>query len=157
MVHGNATAWWQCGVFSGGEAELVGTFSDGVEVIQSATGAPLHLILQGVRYTLAATPLRWFERRKWWEEVSRVAPGSGAGLVEQEVWRVEMRRDDQPQAPLQSFDLVKYLPGERWRVLKVHEALISCSSQDLAGNKSPGSAPEISAVTTPWRRGRGNG
>lgn len=101
------------------------TFSEGVEVIKTTTGAPLHLIWQDNHYTLAATPLRWFERRKWWEEVSRAAPGEGAGLVDREVWRVQMKRDDLTESPLFSFDLVKYFPGEHWRILKIHDALTS--------------------------------
>jgi hypothetical protein len=99
----------------------VGTFSESVEVVQSTAGEPLHLVWRGRRYTLAADPVRWYQRRDWWDEQTRAGPGEGVGLVDREMWRVQVRRDG--GQPLRTFDLVHYLPGGHWRVIKVHDAL----------------------------------
>ncbi|MCQ9163836.1 MULTISPECIES: DUF6504 family protein [unclassified Arthrobacter] len=102
----------------------MGTFSEGIEVVETAAGLPLHLAWRGGRYTLAAEPLRWYRRRNWWDEETRAAPGTGAGLVDREIWRVQVRRDGGSRnAPLLTLDLVRYLPSGRWRVIKIHDAL----------------------------------
>ncbi|WP_288026062.1 DUF6504 family protein [Arthrobacter sp.] len=102
----------------------MGTFSDGIEVKESTGGLPLHLAWRGSRYTLAAEPVRWYRRRNWWDEETRAAPGAGVGLVDREIWRVQVRRDKASgDAPLLTLDLVRYLPAGRWRVIKVHDAL----------------------------------
>lgn len=102
----------------------MGTFSEGIEVWLTAAGLPLHLLWRGRRYTLAADPVRWYERRNWWDEETRAAPGAGAGLVDREIWRVQVRRDGGAGGtPLLTLDLVRYLPAGRWRVIKIHDAL----------------------------------
>lgn len=113
----------------------MGTFSDGIDVVQTAAGTPLHLLWQGRSYTLAAEPLRWYERRNWWDEELRAPPGTGVGLVDREVWRVQVRRDGAPPgAALLTLDLVKYLPAERWRVIKVHDAIREANESTAANN-----------------------
>ena len=102
----------------------MGIFSEGIEVVQTAAGLPLRLVWRGIRYTLAADPVRWYERRNWWDEVTRAAPGAGAGLVDREIWRVQVRRDGGADSTaMLTLDLVKYLPAGRWRIIKIHDAL----------------------------------
>lgn len=114
----------------------MGIFSDGIDVVQTMAGVPLHLLWQGRSYTLAAEPLRWYERRNWWDEELRAPPGFGGGLVDREVWRVQVRRDGTPPGvPLLTLDLVKYLPAGRWRVIKVHDALNE--TNEPAGTADP--------------------
>ncbi|MDQ0276342.1 hypothetical protein QO003_000645 [Arthrobacter silviterrae] len=115
-------------------AAWVGTFSDSVEVSLSTAGVPLHLLWQGRRYTLAAEPLCWYQRRNWWDEETRAARGDGIGLVDRQIWRVQVHRDGAPAgAALTTFDLVRYQPGERWRIIKVHDAVVELAEgQDFS-------------------------
>jgi hypothetical protein len=120
--------------FHGGLLEVrrwMGIFSDPVEVVLSTAGLPLRLLWHGRRYTLGAEPLRWYERRDWWVEEDRAERGHGAGLVDQEMWRVQARCDG-PGTPceLRTFDLVRYLPGDRWRIIKIHDALVEERGDD---------------------------
>ncbi|GAA5230214.1 DUF6504 family protein [Arthrobacter cryoconiti] len=101
----------------------MGTFSEAVEVVATTAGVPLHLLWHGRRYTIAAEPLRWYERRNWWDEETRAAPGTGAGLVEREIWRVQVRADNAaPGAELLTFDLARYVPRNHWRIMRIHDA-----------------------------------
>lgn len=115
----------------------MGTFTETVDVTHNSQGVPLRLTWQGRPYVLAAEPLRWYERRNWWEEVTRAAPGEGAGLVAREIWRVQMREDTTPQGTeLRTFELVRHLPSQRWRLIKVHMPFNEQSSSPSSNNSS---------------------
>ncbi len=99
----------------------MGMFSEPVEVIRSADGMPLKLRWQGQEYIIGAEPMRWYERRKWWAEESRAERGHGSNLVDHEIWRVQARLNG--QGPLYTFDLSHHLDSERWRMLRIHDAV----------------------------------
>lgn len=103
----------------------MGIFSDAVDVTLSPSGVPLWLVWRGRRYTVAAEPLCWYERRNWWNEETRMPVGAGAGLVDRQMWRVQVHPDDSKE--LLTFDLVRYRPAERWRIIKIHDALTESS------------------------------
>lgn len=67
-----------------------GTFSESVDVVCAPTGEPAELRWGGREYRVCADPMRWYERRQWWAEERRAPLGSGPGLVDHEIWRVQV-------------------------------------------------------------------
>ena len=53
----------------------MGVLTQQITVAVTTSGMPLRLIWQGQEYTVAAEPVRWYERRRWWENPAR---GAGA-------------------------------------------------------------------------------
>ena len=119
----------------------MGMFSESVDVVCNAAGQPVTLQWAGRHYTVCAEPVRWFERRQWWAEESRAPLGSGPGLVDHEIWRVQVRADlpadpprpdpghpgrpessQLPEEPL-TLDLSRHLGSGRWRLVRIHDAL----------------------------------
>ncbi|HKU04081.1 MAG TPA: DUF6504 family protein [Arthrobacter sp.] len=111
----------------------MGMFSESVDVVCAATGEPESLMWAGVSYTVCAEPVRWYERRQWWAEDSRAPLGSGQGVVDHEIWRVQVlpARGDSRSAAAQeqsgaetlTLDLSRHLRSNRWRLVRVHDAL----------------------------------
>jgi hypothetical protein len=109
----------------------MGMFSESVDVVCTAAGMPLKLHWAGRDYTVCAEPVRWYERRQWWAEESRAPLGSGPGLVDHEIWRIQVRpagphakasADSSPEAAL-TLDLSRHVGSGRWRLLRIHDAL----------------------------------
>lgn len=111
----------------------MGMFSESVDVVCAAGGQPVQLHWRGRQYAVCADPVRWYERRQWWAEESRAPLGSGPGLVDHEIWRVQVlplgeTASPEPQRAL-TLDLVRHLGSGRWRLLRVHDALESPSTE----------------------------
>ena len=106
---------------SAGEGTEVGVFSEAVEVVCSPAGVPLRLSWQGHTCKVAADPVRWYERRNWWDEESRAERGHGAGLVDSEIWRIQTRLN--ARSPLRTLDLSYDISSGRWRLIRIHDAL----------------------------------
>lgn len=100
----------------------MGMFTQSVAVSCTTTGMPLHVEVQGRSYTVAAPPRRWYERRRWWAEEYRAERGRGAGLVDHEVWRLQVRLSRARTAPLLTIDVAHHLDSGRWRLIRVHDA-----------------------------------
>jgi hypothetical protein len=98
-------------------------FSESVDVGCTASGAPLKLQWAGRHYTVCAEPVRWYERRQWWAEERRAPLGSGPGLVDHEIWRVQVRLDPQDTVEPLTLDLTRHIGSGRWRLLRIHDAL----------------------------------
>ncbi|WP_243728979.1 hypothetical protein [Nesterenkonia sphaerica] len=88
-----------------------------VDVVLSERGLPVHLWWRERGYDVIAEPLRWFARRRWWAEDARAERGR-AGLVSQEVWRIQIQ--DPCTAERSTVDLGRSVPAERWRLLRIH-------------------------------------
>ncbi|MDP9887906.1 DUF6504 family protein [Pseudarthrobacter enclensis] len=111
----------------------MGMFSESVDVVCSASGQPESLTWAGRPYALCAEPVRWYERRQWWAEDSRAPLGSGAGVVDHEIWRVQVLpvgRTSRPGAPEDAagvepltLDLTRHIRSGRWRLLRIHDGL----------------------------------
>jgi hypothetical protein len=114
----------------------MGMFSESVDVACTPAGQPESLDWAGRHYVLCAEPVRWFERRQWWAEEQRAPLGSGPGLVDHEIWRVQVQlqthgRDRVPDRardagnPEQTLtlDLSRHLGSGRWRLLRIHDAV----------------------------------
>ncbi len=99
----------------------MGMFSEAVEVVCSPAGLPVRLIWQERGYTIGTEPVRWYERRRWWEEEARAEVGRGAGLVDHEIWRVQALING--KGPSCTFDLTHDLGSDRWRLLRLHDAV----------------------------------
>jgi hypothetical protein len=70
---------------------------------------------------VAAEPVRWYERRKWWVEERRAERGRGAGLIDHEIWRLQVRLAAARRAPLLTRDLAHHRHSGRWRLVRVHD------------------------------------
>jgi hypothetical protein len=101
----------------------MGMFSESVDVVCTAAGQPLKLQWAGRHYTVCAEPVRWYERRQWWAEERRAPLGSGPGLVDHEIWRVQVRGDPHEAGEPLTLDLSRHLGSGRWRLLRIHDAL----------------------------------
>ncbi|MDQ0768958.1 hypothetical protein QF031_001707 [Pseudarthrobacter defluvii] len=111
----------------------MGMFSESVDVVCSAAGQPESLVWAGRSYTVCAEPVRWYERRQWWAEDSRAPLGSGPGVVDHEIWRIQVL--PVPLAPRPgpagepagaeplTLDLSRHIRSGRWRLLRIHDAL----------------------------------
>jgi hypothetical protein len=118
----------------------MGMFSESVDVVCAPSGQPLELNWAGRHFTVCAEPVRWYERRQWWAEESRAPLGSGPGLVDHEIWRIQVRASAEARPSEQSqseestaassfpddtltLDLARHLGSGRWRLLRIHDAL----------------------------------
>jgi hypothetical protein len=102
----------------------MGMFSESVDVVCAPSGQPLKLDWAGRHYTVCAEPVRWYERRQWWAEEQRAPLGSGPGLVDHEIWRVQVRAaGDHAAESTLTLDLTRHVGSGRWRLLKIHDAL----------------------------------
>lgn len=126
----------------------MGIFSESIDVVCTSAGQPAELRWQGLNYVVCADPVRWYERRQWWAEESRAPLGSGAGLVDHEIWRVQLERSPEPRSrdarspgpqapgagdaaeetPL-TLDLVRHVGSGRWRLLRIHNGAQSRAAE----------------------------
>lgn len=58
------------------------------EVALDFDGAPVSFMHEGLQYTVCAKPTLWYSRKRWWQEATAAPRGSGAMLVEEEMWRL---------------------------------------------------------------------
>lgn len=102
----------------------MGMFSESVEVACGLEGQPVELQWGGRTYAVCAEPVHWYERRQWWAEEQRAPLGSGPGLVDHEIWRVQVVPKENPAVPEHlTLDLVRHTGSGRWRLLRIHDAL----------------------------------
>lgn len=101
----------------------MGMFSESVDVRCNPDGQPQELFWAGRNYLVCAEPSRWYERRQWWAEESRAPLGSGPGLVDHEIWRVQVQAAQGDAAELLTLDLTRHIGSGRWRLLRIHDAL----------------------------------
>ena len=96
-------------------------FSESVKVVCAPSGEPLELDWAGRNYSVCAEPVRWYERRQWWTEEQRAPLGSGPGLVDHEIWRVQVRRAEAADPESLTLDLTRHVGSGRWRLLRIHD------------------------------------
>jgi hypothetical protein len=102
----------------------MGMFSESIDVACSASGQPESLTWAGKDYLVCAEPVRWYERRQWWAEDTRAPLGSGPGVVDHEIWRIQVlpAATNNASEPL-TLDLTRHVSSGRWRLLRIHDAL----------------------------------
>lgn len=101
----------------------MGMFTEAVDVLCTPSGQPLKLRWAGRHYTVCAEPVRWYERRQWWAEESRAPLGSGPGLVDHEIWRVQVHPLEGSTEQTLTLDLSRHARSGRWRLVRIHDAL----------------------------------
>ncbi|MFM5968764.1 MAG: hypothetical protein ACKOQ8_06995 [Micrococcales bacterium] len=84
-------------------------------------GEPVGFNWRGIAYLVKSRPLRWFARREWWVEASRVQRGVGANLVEIEMWRLQAGRagDAAETSEAAQFELTRGEDDNVWRLVRV--------------------------------------
>lgn len=97
-------------------------FTESIQVSCAPNGVPLRVSWQGCDYRLVAEPQRWFERRKWWDEKLRVPRGVGAGMVDYEIWRLEIT-PVVGRGRMQSVDVSFDPQSTRWRLVRVNQGM----------------------------------
>lgn len=100
----------------------MGTLTQAVEVTCTTAGIPLHLKFAGRSYTVTAQPQRWYVRRRWWAEEYRAAIGHGPGLVDYQMWRVQVALSRARNAPSLTLDVSHHPDSGRWRLIRLHDA-----------------------------------
>lgn len=98
----------------------VGIFTQSIEVDCTPAGVPIRMRWQGREYRLAADPVRWFQRRDWWKEELRAERGHGPGLVDYEVWQLQVKLAG--VGPLRTFEVSRQVETGRWRIIRIHDA-----------------------------------
>ena len=93
-----------------GTLELVP--ADSLTVTTTPAGQPLRLIWRGHTWRVAARPVRYYKRRAWWAEESRAAKGARAGLVDTEVWRLQIQLGTRGE--LRTIEAIRDQVTGRW-------------------------------------------
>ncbi|WP_423917539.1 DUF6504 family protein [Frigoribacterium sp. 2-23] len=94
-----------------------------VPVETTDEGSPMRFVWRGVVYGVVSSPERWVTRHDWWRSAAR-APrgGTGAGLVEMPVWRVDaLPLTDGAHRVDGTFDLAYDGVGGSWLLLGVFD------------------------------------
>jgi hypothetical protein len=87
-----------------------------VEVRTTVEGVPVSVVRRGRVWTVGAPPVRWYERRPWWQEVSRMAAGSEV-RIDVEIWQVQVRPGRAAaDAGMVTLELVHRREDGSWRV-----------------------------------------
>ncbi|ALU40256.1 hypothetical protein AS188_11390 [Kocuria flava] len=98
----------------------MGVLTESVDVDCDAEGVPVGVRWRGRAYRVAQDPVRWYERRAWWAEDLRLPRERGAGVVDQQMWRVQVQLG--PRTELLTLELVHTLDTGRWRLLAATSA-----------------------------------
>lgn len=89
------------------------------EVRCDSAGMPRELTHEGRDYTVISPPLRWYERRNWWELDGRVPRDSALNAVDRQRWSVQVARSG--AVVPRTFELLHQESKGRWWV--VHDRL----------------------------------
>lgn len=82
-------------------------------VTTTPTGAPLRVTIDGRPHLVIAPPTRWYEHRPWWTEQPRAAHHKAPGIVDLEVWAVQLQRTR--TSPVTTIELTRDLETGRWQ------------------------------------------
>lgn len=84
-------------------------------MVQTTTaGVPTSVHCNGRLWRVAAEPVRWYERRPWWNQVQRMPKGQGR--VDVQVWRVQARLGHNERSELVTMELERDHQGGQWRM-----------------------------------------
>jgi hypothetical protein len=78
-----------------------------LEVIVSASGVPVELVLDGVRWVVGIEPIRWFERVSWWETKTRMSTRGDGSRIEVEVWQLQAYPAAGDPTDLMTYEIVR--------------------------------------------------
>lgn len=84
-------------------------------VMTDFDGAPVCFSYQGHSYTVISRPVRWYSRKRWWQEATAAPKGIGAELIEIEMWRLWAASDHSRVF----FELSHTLPQDSWEITQI--------------------------------------
>jgi hypothetical protein len=86
-----------------------------VAVVTDFDGAPVCFNWEGRSYTVISRPVRWYSRKRWWQQAGGAPRGAGAELIEIEMWRL-WAASDQGRV---LFELSHQLPEDTWEISQI--------------------------------------
>jgi hypothetical protein len=98
-----------------------------VLVSTNRSGEPIGFLWRNSNYQVRTKPVRWFARRDWWLEATRVQRGVGATVLEVEVWRMVASKGEEPEAAKKTqFEIVHSSDDANdtkgiWRLMRVYD------------------------------------
>lgn len=92
-------------------------FTQSVELRCDEQGAPSAVLWQGRTWKVCAEPVRWFERRAWWNEDPRAVKGSGPGVIDHLIWQLQVQLN--PRSEPQTMYVSQHCETGRWRLINV--------------------------------------
>src|SRR5699024_4377627 len=101
----------------------MGTLTQSIHVTCTTAGIPLRLLYGGRSYTVKAEPQRRYVRRRWCAAAHRAEIEHGPGLVDYQVWRVQVGLTRAKNAPMLTLDISHHIESGRWRLVQIHDAL----------------------------------
>lgn len=90
-----------------------------IPVAVNQAGEPVRFSWRGESYRVQSKPIRWFARREWWVEASRVARGIGAGVLEVEMWRLLACQEESGVGA--QFELIRRAEDNSWQLLRIFD------------------------------------
>lgn len=81
--------------------------SQQVAVLTNHDGEPVSFDWGGANWLVMSVPVRWYARKTWWQSAAGAPRGSGAELIETEMWRFRAASKDQARF----FELRREGPG----------------------------------------------
>lgn len=88
--------------------------TESVGVATTPAGVPLRVLWRGRTWHVRATPLRWYEHRPWWTQAARAPKDASAGIVDIEIWRVQLQLGRRSE--LRTVELAHDEPSGRWTI-----------------------------------------
>lgn len=86
-----------------------------VVVSLSPEGVPVSFELAGRTWFVGVEPVRWYERRSWWETDRRMARQGESRRIDVEVWQLQAHLGRNETGDLITFEVVHDETG-RWLV-----------------------------------------
>ena len=100
---------------------------ENVSVSTNQTGEPVGFFWRNSSYRVRTKPIRWFARRDWWIEATRVQRGVGPSVLEVEMWRmVASKNESVDSVDKTQFEIVHARDSANpekhiWRLVKVYD------------------------------------
>ena len=99
---------------------------ESVLVSTNQSGEPVGFLWRDSNYKVRARPVRWFARRDWWLEASRVQRGIGPGVLEIEVWRMLASKGGESETKNKTQFEIAHTQDDAngkniWRLVRVYD------------------------------------
>jgi hypothetical protein len=87
-----------------------------VKVLTNQAGEPVRFSWRNGSYQITSRPERWFSRKPWWLEASRVQRGIGSAVLEVEMWRITASKGINSPS---EFELLHSQDNDRWQLVRI--------------------------------------
>jgi len=89
-----------------------------VTVAVTQNGQPIGFIWRNDSYVVTEKPERWFTRKPWWNEASRVNKGAGQSALEVEIWR--LLAIDAAAKKKTQYEFIHCPDDNTWRMVRIY-------------------------------------